>query len=251
MDDSENYISEYADDADDREWSISHQRLDPFFAQFQQLPRQRSTRKVIRGEAFADVFAAEQAVQRAQEQVDDLDQQVTQALQEARAEGLAEGRREAAEEYARQIARLEKRVADFYQSAETTVAELGIRVAEMILGPQSLPAAPAQAARRVILAHINRQPHAIHVAPDAEQHIQDVLAELREEFPSARLPSPKLDKRLPSGRAMLVTRFGSVDLDIESQIRLIRENLRANAGRAAAEKSGVSAAASAVAAQQN
>jgi flagellar biosynthesis/type III secretory pathway protein FliH len=196
-----------------------------FFETFAQLPTQRQQGSVIRTTELAEYFGAERHLATLHQQAGDLQSQVDAAVSEGHENGLADGRSEAAREFAQHLNRIEQEVATFFSNAEETIADLAVRVAETIIGQVGGADADYLAISRAIGANLDREPFIVHAASDSVQTVRKVLADMKADYPKARLPVAKADNRLPPGRAVLVTRFGSVDLDVQSQLRAIRENL--------------------------
>jgi flagellar biosynthesis/type III secretory pathway protein FliH len=196
-----------------------------FFETFAQLPSQRRQGTVLRTPELSEYFGAERQVAVLHRQAGDLQAKVAAAVAEGHETGLAEGRSEAAREFAQHLNKIEQEVAAFFSNAEETIADLAVRVAETIIGQVGGPDADYLAISRAIGANIDREPFIVHAASDSVQTVRKAIEDLKAEYPKARLPVAKADNRLPPGRAVLVTRFGSVDLDVQSQLRAIRENL--------------------------
>jgi flagellar biosynthesis/type III secretory pathway protein FliH len=208
-----------------------HTSLDgKFFESFAQLPIQRGQGTVVRSAEIHEFFDAQQTLHSLRQQIDDLQGQVDQATADGHETGLSEGRSEAAREFAGHLTRIEQEVSAFFNNAETTIADLAVRVAETIIGEVGGPNADYLAISKALSANIDREAFIVHASADSVQVVRRALADLKTRLPQARLPVAKLDNRLPPGRAVLVTRFGSVDLDVHSQLKAIRENL-ANADR--------------------
>jgi flagellar biosynthesis/type III secretory pathway protein FliH len=201
-----------------------------FFESFAQLPVQRGQGTLVRTPEIIEFFDAEQTLHALRQQSDDLQGQVDQATADGHETGLAEGRSEAAREFAGHLTRIEQEVSTFFSNAENTIADLAVRVAETIIGEVGGPNADYLAISRALTANIDREAFIVHASADSVQVVRRALTDLKTRMPQARLPVAKLDNRLPPGRAVLVTRFGSVDLDVHSQLKAIRENL-ANADR--------------------
>jgi flagellar biosynthesis/type III secretory pathway protein FliH len=201
-----------------------------FFASFAQLPIQRGQGTVVRTPEIHEFFDAQQTLRSLRQQIDDLQTQVDQATADGHETGLSEGRSEAAREFAGHLTRIEQEVSTFFSNAENTIADLAVRVAETIIGEVGGSNADYLAISKALSAHIDREAFIVHASADSVQVVKRALADLKTRMPHARLPVAKLDNRLPPGRALLVTRFGSVDLDVHSQLKAIRENL-ANADR--------------------
>jgi flagellar biosynthesis/type III secretory pathway protein FliH len=201
-----------------------------FFESFTQLPIQRGQGTVLRTPEIHEFFDAQQTLRGLRQQIDDLQAQVDQATADGHETGLTEGRSEAAREFAGHLTRIEQEVSTFFSNAENTIADLAVRVAETIIGEVGGPNADYLAISRTLSANIDREAFIVHASADSVQVVRRALTDLKARMPQARLPVAKLDNRLPPGRAVLVTRFGSVDLDVHSQLKAIRENL-ANADR--------------------
>jgi flagellar biosynthesis/type III secretory pathway protein FliH len=201
-----------------------------FFESFAQLPMQRGQGNLVRTPEIHEFFGAQQTLRSLRQQIDDLQTQVDQATADGHETGITEGRSEAAREFAGHLTRIEQEVGTFFSNAETTIADLAVRVAETIIGEVGGPNADYLAISRALSANIDREPFLVHASADSVQVVRRALADLKARQPHARLPVAKPDNRLPPGRAVLVTRFGSVDLDVHSQLKAIRENL-ANADR--------------------
>ena len=180
---------------------------------------------MVRTPEIHEFFGAQQTLSGLHQQIDDLQTQVERATAEGHETGLAEGRAEAAREFAGHLTRIEQEVGTFFSNAETTIADLAVRVAETIIGEVGGPNADYLAISRALSANIDREPCIVHASADSVQVVRRALADLKTRQPLARMPVAKLDNRLPPGRAVLVTRFGSVDLDVLSQLKAIRENL--------------------------
>jgi flagellar biosynthesis/type III secretory pathway protein FliH len=196
-----------------------------FFETFAQLPIQRGQGSVVRTPEIHEFFGAQQTLRSLHGQIDDLQSQVDRATAEGHEAGLFEGRSEAAREFAAHLTRIEQEVAAFFSNAENTIADLAVRVAETIIGRVGGDDADYLAISRALSANIDREPFIVHASADTVQVVRNALADLKTRNPQARLPVSKLDNRLPAGRAVLVTRFGSVDLDVQAQLKAIRENL--------------------------
>jgi flagellar biosynthesis/type III secretory pathway protein FliH len=196
-----------------------------FFEGFAQLPMQRGQGNLVRTPEIHEFFAAQQTLRTLREQIADLQSQVDQAVADGHEAGLADGRGEAAREFAGHLTRIEQQVGTFFTNAEDTIADLAVRVAETIIGEVGGPDADYLAISRALSANIDREPFIVHAASDSVQVVRAALADLKSRMPNVRLPVAKQDNRLPAGRALLVTRFGSVDLDVQSQLKAIRSNL--------------------------
>jgi flagellar biosynthesis/type III secretory pathway protein FliH len=201
-----------------------------FFESFAQLPIQRGQGPLVRTPEIREIFDAQQTLRDLHQQINELQGQIDQATADAHETGLLEGRSEAAREFAGHLTRIEQDVGTFFSSAEKTIADLAVRVADTIIGEVGGSNADYLAISRALSANIDREAFIVHASADSVQVVRRALADLKARQPHARLPVAKLDNRLPPGRAVLVTRFGSVDLDVHSQLKAIRENL-ANADR--------------------
>jgi flagellar biosynthesis/type III secretory pathway protein FliH len=203
-----------------------HSNLDgTFFQSFAQLPVQRGRGNLVRTPEVSEIFGAQQSLRSLRQQIAELQSRVDAAMAEGHETGLAEGRSEAAREFAGHLTRTEQEVARFFSNAEATIADLAVRVAETIIGQVGGPDADYLAISRALTANIDREPFIVHASADTIEVVRTALADLKARQPHARLPTAKSDNRLPDGRAVLVTRFGSVDLDVQSQLKAIRDNL--------------------------
>jgi flagellar biosynthesis/type III secretory pathway protein FliH len=72
---------------------------------------------------------------------------------------------------------------------------------------------------------VNDAPYTLQVASNMLGIARGALRDLETENPGVAMPTLRLDARLPDGRALLVTRFGSIDLDVEAQLEAIRLSL--------------------------
>jgi flagellar biosynthesis/type III secretory pathway protein FliH len=211
----------------------AHQSMPPrqsglngkFFENFAQLPVQRGRGPVVRTPEIHEFFDAQRTLRNLREQINDLQGQIDQATADGHETGLLEGRSEAAREFSGHLSRIEQEVSTFFGDAEKTIADLAVRVAETIIGEVGGPNADYLAISRALSANIDREAFIVHASADSIQVVRRALADMKARLPQARLPVAKLDNRLPPGRAVLVTRFGSVDLDVQSQLKAIRENL--------------------------
>lgn len=201
---------------------------DPFFTGLLHLPPV-ATRgsKIIRDGHAKAVFEAERKVKEAESLANQIMGDITGTIAEAKSAGYAEGREEAKRELARELSRIERQAREFYEDAERTIADLAVEIAGRIIGKVTAdPLLPATV-REAIVRHTANDPYCIQVAMDTRAVAEAGLRQLMAERPGVRIPTVRVDARLPSGRAVLLTRFGSVDLDIESQLRAIRDSLTA------------------------
>jgi flagellar biosynthesis/type III secretory pathway protein FliH len=188
--------------------------------------------RVIRADENAEVYDAEQALEAAKAATRKLTGQISTATEQGREEGYAAGRNAANEELAEEIHRVQQQLAAWQDEARTTIVDLAIKVAGKIIGEHDVD----QTTRNAIVAnaqkHMNDGPYTLQVAPDMLRTARDALRTLEIEYPSVPLPSVRLDARLDDGRALLVTRFGSVDLDVHSQLEAIKRTLLARSSDA-------------------
>lgn len=201
---------------------------DPYFSVLPVIPPLgRSASKIVRDGAARKLFDAERKLAEIEQTSARVLDDITQTIAQAKTAGYEDGRREADLELAAELARIERQSREFYDEASHTIADLAVRIAARIIGKQTQEPLLLNTVRQAIAEHAQDDPYCIQVAADTRKTAEDALAQLRREKPALKLPAVRVDARLPSGRAILVTRFGTVDLDIESQLRAIRDSLTA------------------------
>ncbi len=201
---------------------------DPFFSGLPVVPPlPRSASKIVRDGAARKQFDAERRLAEAERKSAQLLDDITQTIAQAKEAGYQDGRREADRILASELARVERQAREFYDEASHTIADLAVRIAARIIGKHTQEPLLLSTVRQAIAEHGQDHPYWIQVAAGTRKAAEDALAQLRRENPAAKLPMVRIDARLPEGRAILVTRFGTVDLDIESQLRAIRDSLTA------------------------
>ena len=150
---------------------------------------------------------------------------IAAALAAARVDGLREGRRNARRELARELNRLEHQRADFFRKAEQTVHDIAIAVARQFINVAMSEADARAVITRTIRRHASSEPYMILTASDGLEGVRAALRDLKRQHPDAHVPRVHVDPSLNGNRAVLLTRHGMIDLDIESQLSALRASL--------------------------
>lgn len=205
--------------------SQSSNLSDPLFSGLDQLPTPRASGKVIPRSENKSLYDANELVENAVQRANMIDLEVESASEEGRKDGYEHGRSEAEEELAQRFNALEQQIADFYNSAEGTILDICFGVIRRFLSSHLDQTEVRQIIAKTIADREASQPYTIHVAADAEELMLAAANDFVRRHPDARQPLVQVDARLRSDRAVLMTRFGSVDLDIESQLRALHKSL--------------------------
>ena len=212
----------HASPGDDQAKPASLLATDPFFAGIPAVAAPHGVRRVSR--AFnANVFAARDLVDTAAARAAEIEADADSMAAAAQARGEAAGREEAQRELARELHRLEQRAETFFRDSEAIVMELALEVARRFVALNMSDAAARRITIDTIRKHAASQPYAIHVGVGARANVIAALEELKRAHPGMRLPIVKTDQRLGDDRAILMTRFGTADLDVESQLAALAE----------------------------
>ncbi len=202
---------------------------DPFFDKLQQLPSPVGGGKIIPRQENSEFFEAQSLVEQAQKRANNLFAEIERATVEGHNVGLKQGLADADIEVAKKLNAYEQQIAAFYDNAEETILDVSFGVIRRFLGAYFKPDDVRKFITREISERQSSQPYALHVSADMETLTYDAIRELVQLNPTASVPAVQIDPRLGSGRAVLITRFGSVDLDLESQLNALRESLSGNA----------------------
>lgn len=195
---------------------------DPFFANIPKVCGARSG-KIVPAAVNARLFDAFHLVAEAEKKAAEIDTEAQRITSQAYEEGLAAGRKEAQQELAGELNRLEREVETFFRNAEPMILELALDVARRFVAINMTEAAARQLMVETIRKHAASEPYAIHVGLQARATAMAALDDLKRSHPEMRLPVVRTDQRLDDHRAILMTRFGSADLDVDSQVRALAE----------------------------
>ena len=171
------------------------------------------------------VYAAQDLVDMAMSRVEDLNDEVDTATEAGRITGYQAGRDDAMRELARELHRVEREQAHYQSVLEASVVDIAIATAKKSVGVQLSREDTHAIVASKIRDHESDQPYAVYVAEDAFGFYREALDRMRREAPDKPVPALHIDPRLAGNRAVLRTRFGSVDLDLESQIDAMRHQL--------------------------
>ena len=198
---------------------------DPFFDSLQRFPLPEMHGKVIPREDYRDFYEANNLVEDALERASDLASEIENATEEARKAGYEHGLGEAKNELAKKLNILEQQVGAFYENAEETVLDISFRVVRRFFKSRIDSREIQNLITQTIAERESSRPYAIHVASDSQDLISAAVRDLERIYPDMRLPIVQVDPRLRSGRAVLMTRYGTVDLDVDSQLDALHESL--------------------------
>ena len=173
------------------------------------------------------VDASEELVAAAMERVKQHNDEVDLAATEGRNEGFQAGIAEARHELAAELHRVGREVASFRAALEEAVVDIALATAKRAVGVQLDPASTRRLAREAIAPHLGDTLYEIRVAPAVAERYRAAVRDLAAEHPGTPMPVVRLDPRLPEGRAILFTKFASIDLDLDSQIEAMRLHLEA------------------------
>jgi flagellar biosynthesis/type III secretory pathway protein FliH len=209
------------------------QRSDAATSIISRLPERPAARRgvrIVRASENADLFDAESALAEAQAQTKRLKVDISSAIEQGREEGFAAGRAQADQELAVEIHRVQQQMAQWHAEAKDTIVDLAARMAYRIVGTYDIDEVTRQSIVRETLKHVNDAPYALQVSSDMLPLARAAMREIESEHPGVAVPTLRMDARLPSGRALLVTRFGSIDLDAHAQIEAMRTSLLSTGG---------------------
>jgi type III secretion protein L len=190
-----------------------------------QLPAVRKGIRIIRADDNAELFSAEAALAAAQAETRRLKVEITAATEQGREEGYAAGREQADQELAVEYHRVQQHMAAWQTEARETIVDLAVKIATKLVGTFDVEETTRVNIINQTLKHLNDGPYALQVASNMLGVARQAIRDLEEEHPGVAVPALRLDARLPEGRAVLVTRFGSIDLDLNTQIDAIRTSL--------------------------
>ncbi|MBI1352754.1 MAG: HrpE/YscL family type III secretion apparatus protein [Acidobacteria bacterium] len=117
--------------------------------------------------------------------------------------------------------------------AETEILQLAVHIAEKILGEQLRqdPGLTASIVREALRSARRDKDVTLRVHPDAAAAVESRLHELRDGSPQGALFSVRADPAVAPGGCIIRTESGSVDAQLESQLRCIEELLLREARR--------------------
>lgn len=196
------------------------------------LPDVAPDRVVARAARFAPLFDLEGMVAAKRQELEALDAECARRMEEGYQSGYNDGLAQARAEAAVWHANSEIRAQHFFSDAEPVVVSLAFEVARKVIGAFEPFDVLRRIAERAVREHADTERPVIAVAPDREGILAAVAADLAAHARDLPDLVVKVDPRLAAGRAMLVTRFGSVDLDTDSQIDAVRSALIGLAGDA-------------------
>lgn len=155
-----------------------------------------------------------------------------QAYESERLRGFEDGRRAGVEDAVRLVANTKAKADAFMARLEADLADVVVEILREILAPFE---AGDLAARAVIKALETMRSHAqltVRIAPDDVVELRARLAALVGPTDHAAI-RVEPDQDLGTGRCLLVSEFGQVDVTIETQLQLMAQGLQA-IGRTAA-----------------
>jgi type III secretion protein L len=207
-------------------------RLSSLLVRLPQLPSARKGVRIVRAEDNADLFDAEGALAAAQTETKRLKLEVETAVNQGREEGYAAGLEQANTELATEIHRIHQHMAAWQSEARETIVDLAVKITTKLVGTVDLEDITRTNIINQTFKHVNDGPYALQVAPDMLPLARRALRDLETQHPGVATPALRLDARLPEGRAVLVTRYGSIDLDLNTQLEAIRASLLGQGGEA-------------------
>ncbi len=193
-----------------------------------QLPAASHRGRIVKSAVNADFFDAETALAQAKAATMRMTAEVSDAVEQGREEGYAAGRATADEELATEMHRVQQQLATWQQDARATIVDLAIKVAGKLVDGFDVDELTRRGIEANVVKYMNDGPYNLQVSSDMLATAREALRGVEQSHPNATLPTVRLDTRLPERRAVLVTRFGSVDLDIQSQLDAIRVSLLAS-----------------------
>jgi type III secretion protein L len=200
-----------------------------------QLPRLPGspTGRVIRASDNTEVFEVEQALALAKAETKQLKVDISSAIDQGREEGYVYGKAQANEELAAEIHRVQHQLTLWQADARETIVDLAVKIAGKLVRDHDIDELTRNGIVKEVAARMNDAPYTLQVASNMVGSARDAMKQLQAEHPKAPTPTLRLDTRLPEGRAVLVTRFGSIDLDLDAQLEAIRRSLLAEHGASA------------------
>lgn len=175
----------------------------------------------------AIIYDSEMLVDAAMERVSHLSEEVDFAVERAREDGLAEGRAQAQKELAQELHRMSRELQETYRTLEDTVVDLALATAKRAVGVQLDPDSTRALVVERLERHRDDDPYVVYVSEQSFRFYADALDAFARAHPRAPRPSLRIDRRLDADRAVLMTKFGSVDLDLATQIEAMRHELEA------------------------
>lgn len=197
---------------------------DPFFARLPKVAVPRGTR-IARRPVNSQHSNARRSVEQADRQVAEVTAESERISAEAYEQGLAAGREVAQRELAAELQLIERKLDMFYRDSEPMVMEMALRVARRIVKINLTETVARRLVTDTIRKHAASQPYAIHVGLRARPLIVAALDELKRSHPDMRLPVVRTEQGLGEDRAILMTRFGTADLDVESQLQALSKEV--------------------------
>jgi flagellar biosynthesis/type III secretory pathway protein FliH len=194
-------------------------------ARLPQLPATPKGVRIVRAADNAAHFDAEAALAAAHAETKRLKVDISSAIEQGREEGYASGREQAQGELAIEVHRVQRQLEAWQAEARETIVDLSIRIAERLVGTLDIEETTRANIIQQTLKHANDSPYTLQVASDVLPLARRALRDLEEDHPGVPVPILRLDSRLPDSRAVLVTRFGSIDLDVTAQLEAIRASL--------------------------
>jgi flagellar biosynthesis/type III secretory pathway protein FliH len=190
-----------------------------------QLSRGTGSGSVILREANEGLRMAVAAYDAVLARTKDLEAEIEAAREEARRAGFAEGLADARREMAGKLVEIERRSQALLDEAKPVIVDLALRVAREFIEVKSEGEALANLVKSAIRSHLARDPFEIRVDPSQHGRVVAAVEDLRPEMKGASLPTVVADKRLEAGRAVLRTRSGLVDIDLDSRLQAFRDVL--------------------------
>jgi type III secretion protein L len=194
-------------------------------ARLPQLPATSKGARIVLAAENATHFDAEAALAAAHAETKRLKVDITSAIEQGREEGYAQGREQAQAELATEVHRVQNQLEAWQAEARETIVDLSIRIAERLVGTLDIDETTRANIIQQTLKHAADSPYTLQVASDVLPVARRALRDLEDDHPGVPVPVLRLDSRLPDGRAVLVTRFGSIDLDVNAQLEAIRASL--------------------------
>jgi type III secretion protein L len=201
----------------------------------EQLPRLPGTAhgRVIKASDNREIFEVEQALAQAKDETKRLKVDISSAIDQGREEGYADGKAQANAELAAEIHRVQHQLTTWQADARETIVDLAVKIAGKLVREFDVDELTRNGIVKEVAARMSDAPYTLQVAGDMVGPAREAMKQLQAEHPRAPAPTLRLDTRLPDGRAVLVTRFGSVDLDLDAQLDAMRRSLLADHGASA------------------
>lgn len=182
-----------------------------------------SERKVLKEAEYAALLDAEAVVDAARAEARRIVAQGTQQAEASRAKGYDAGLRQAQAEYARRLVSDAVAAEQQLHALRHSMAQIVVKALGQFIADRS-PEELFEAALRRVDSLVRHEPYiAVHVAPDDEDRMRQVLERLRGEAQWTMNVSLAADPALAPGACLVQTASGTLEIGVDAQLEAFRK----------------------------